>query len=371
MMAAASTQYVGYYQVSTAKQGRSGLGLEAQKAAVAEFVRSQGGTLAREFTEVESGKRNDRPELVRALAHARRTGATLLVAKLDRLSRNLAFLSALMESKVDFRCCDNPHATRFTIHILAAVAEHEREMISRRTKDALRAAKARGVALGSARAGFWADPDRAARLRTAQQSAAKAGARQNRTAASDAYGDLIPDMKAMRGRGMTLDAIATHLNEQGHTTRTGLHPTAAEALRDWERWFAVELERAEKLGRSKCPLRQARVATRLAVLRRCAPRPDGLVFPSFHAVDDAGEPAVLTNVDSGLESALAAAGIPRERIGLHVLRHTFAVNLCRAGVAIYQISRLLGHADTRTTEAHYLRFAKDEAADVVGVLAGL
>lgn len=80
---------------------------------------------------------------------------------------------------------------------------------------------------------------------------------------------------------------------------------------------------------------------------------------------------MLTNVDSGLESAMVAAGIPRERIGLHVLRHTFAVNLCRAGVAIYQISRLLGHADTRTTEMHYLRFAKDEAADVVTVLAGL
>lgn len=96
---ATAARFVGYYRVSTAKQGRSGLGLEAQQAAVADYVRSQNGALVRDFTEVESGKRNDRPELAKALAHARRTGATLVVAKLDRLSRNLAFLSALMEAK--------------------------------------------------------------------------------------------------------------------------------------------------------------------------------------------------------------------------------------------------------------------------------
>lgn len=128
-MTTGTPKFIGYYRVSTHKQGRSGLELEAQKRAVSDFSTGEGGSFGREFTEVESGKRNDRSELRKALAHARRTHSVLVVAKLDRLSRNLAFLSALMESKVDFFCVDNPHANRFTIHILAAVTEHEREVI--------------------------------------------------------------------------------------------------------------------------------------------------------------------------------------------------------------------------------------------------
>jgi DNA invertase Pin-like site-specific DNA recombinase len=108
-----------------------------------------------EYREVEAGKRKERPELANAVAHCRRAKATLVVAKLDRLARNVGFTSALMESKVDFVCCDNPHANKLTIHILAAVAEHEAEAISERTKAALAAAKARGVKLGSARPGHW------------------------------------------------------------------------------------------------------------------------------------------------------------------------------------------------------------------------
>src|SRR6478672_8252942 len=146
---------IGYLRVSTKGQGESGLGIEAQRAAVEAHAKSQGATVAAWYTEVESGKRSDRPELGKALAHARRSKATLVVAKLDRLARNVAFLSALMESKVAFLACDNPYANDLTLHILAAVAEAEVKAISARTKAALAAAKARGTKLGSARSGHW------------------------------------------------------------------------------------------------------------------------------------------------------------------------------------------------------------------------
>ena len=123
------------------------MGLEAQRAAVADYLGSVGGTLLAEFTEVERGKRNDRPELQKALAACRKQKARLVIAKLDRLSRNVAFIAAMMDAGVEFVACDNPHATRLTLHILAAVAEHEREMIAARTKAALQAAKVRGVGL--------------------------------------------------------------------------------------------------------------------------------------------------------------------------------------------------------------------------------
>ena len=118
------TNYIAYTRVSTKKQGNSGLGLEAQTTSVINFVNGHGKLLAT-YTEVESGKKSDRPELAKALSHARRSKAVLIVAKMDRLSRNVAFLSALMESTVEFQAVDNPHANRLTIHILAAVAEHE------------------------------------------------------------------------------------------------------------------------------------------------------------------------------------------------------------------------------------------------------
>jgi DNA invertase Pin-like site-specific DNA recombinase len=123
--------FVAYFRVSTAKQGESGLGLEGQMATVEAFSKSQGGTIMRSYTEVESGKKSDRQELARALGHAKRAKATLIVAKLDRLARNVAFTSQVMESGVEFICCDNPHANRLTIHILAAVAENEAKQISK------------------------------------------------------------------------------------------------------------------------------------------------------------------------------------------------------------------------------------------------
>jgi DNA invertase Pin-like site-specific DNA recombinase len=140
-------QFLAYYRVSTDRQGRSGLGLEAQQAAVRGYL-GAAAPIA-EFTEIETGKRNDRPQLKEALALCRKRKAKLVIAKLDRLSRNLAFIATLMDSGVEFVAVDNPHATRLTLHILAAaVAEHERHMIADRTTAALQAAKARGIRLG-------------------------------------------------------------------------------------------------------------------------------------------------------------------------------------------------------------------------------
>ncbi len=141
-------QAIAYYRVSTADQGRSGLGLEAQKKTVADFVKANGYELIDYFTEVTSGKRNDRLALGSALKECKEQKAILLIAKLDRLSRNVAFISMLMESKVKFTVVDNPSAEKFTLHILAAVAEKEGDDISKRTTLALAAAKRRGVELG-------------------------------------------------------------------------------------------------------------------------------------------------------------------------------------------------------------------------------
>lgn len=141
--------FVAYYRVSTASQGVSGLGLEAQQEAVARYLTALPSSQVLEhFTEIESGKKKDRPELLKAITLCKRKKATLIIAKLDRLARNVHFISGLMESRVEFLACDNPHANRLMVHMLAAFAEHEREMISQRTKDGLRAAKARGTVLG-------------------------------------------------------------------------------------------------------------------------------------------------------------------------------------------------------------------------------
>src|SRR5215468_8873363 len=148
-MTAHRGKFVVYFRVSTDKQGKSGLGLDAQRHAVQQYLNGGTWSLVGEFTEVESGKRNERPELEKALAVCKRQKAKLVIAKLDRLSRNLAFIATLMDSGVEFVAVDNPHANKLTVHILAAVAQHEREMIAQRTKDALQAAKARGVVLGN------------------------------------------------------------------------------------------------------------------------------------------------------------------------------------------------------------------------------
>ena len=208
---------VSYIRVSTKAQGNSGLGLEAQQATATSFAKERRGRILAEYREVETGKRKDRPELAKALAHCRRSKATLVVAKLDRLARNVAFTSALMDSGVDFVCCDNPHANRLTIHILAAVAEAEAVAISERTKAALAAAKARGVKLGSARPGHW--KGREARRLAGTRLAAKAATEANKRAAKEAYADLLPIISTMRAKGQSLQKIADWLNTMGHTTR--------------------------------------------------------------------------------------------------------------------------------------------------------
>jgi DNA invertase Pin-like site-specific DNA recombinase len=149
MNARAARRFVAYYRVSTDRQGRSGLGLEAQRKAVTDYLNGGAWELVGESVEVESGKKSDRPELARAMEACRKHKARLVIAKLDRLSRNLVFVATLMESGVEFVAADMPFANKLTIHILAAVAEHEREAISERTKAALAAAKARGTRLGT------------------------------------------------------------------------------------------------------------------------------------------------------------------------------------------------------------------------------
>lgn len=206
---------VGYVRVSTKGQGASGLGLEAQQAAIDAYAGQNDCTVARCYVEVESGRKSDRPELAKALAHAKRSRATLVCAKLDRLSRNVAFLSALMEAKVDFVAVDNPAANKLTLHILAAVAEAEAEAISSRTKSALAAYKARGGRLG-AELPQCRNLDQAAR-----QRGAKAAAVAIKAKASEAYADLVPIVQELHASGHTQAAIAAELNRLGHTTRRG------------------------------------------------------------------------------------------------------------------------------------------------------
>src|SRR6266498_4846333 len=139
------TKYIAYYRVSTAKQGTSGLGLEAQKAEIAKFTKSKSVSVIAEFTEIESGKNNNRPELSKAIELVEKVDGILLIAKLDRLSRDVNFISGLMKAGVSFVACDQENATKFTIHIFAALAEQERDMIGKRTRDALAALKEKGV----------------------------------------------------------------------------------------------------------------------------------------------------------------------------------------------------------------------------------
>jgi DNA invertase Pin-like site-specific DNA recombinase len=213
--------FVAYYRVSTARQGRSGLGLEAQRKAVTEFLDGGHWQLLNEFVEVESGKVDNRPQLDAALAQCELTGATLVVAKLDRLSRNVAFLAALQESGISFVAADMPEANELTIHIMAAVAQAERKAISRRTKEALAAAKARGVVLG----GYRGNVDD---LRKGPAASAMARCR----AASERAEKVLRQIDQARAAGATsLRMIAIHLNERGITAAKGGKWSAAQVRR--------------------------------------------------------------------------------------------------------------------------------------------
>lgn len=202
--------FVTYLRVSTDRQGKSGLGLEAQRKAVADHVAGK-GEIAAEYVEIESGKKNDRPQLARALAEAKRIGAVLLIAKLDRLARNLAFVANLLEAGIEIVAADNPQANRMMLQIFAVFAENEAKAISDRTKAALAAAKARGVALG------WSMPER----KEEQRQASRKGAAKNAKNACMHATNVLPVIRQIAAGGASLRQIADELNTRGIKTARG------------------------------------------------------------------------------------------------------------------------------------------------------
>lgn len=215
-------RFVTYLRVSTARQGRSGLGLEAQRKAVADFLNGGSWDVVEEFVEVESGKHDDRPQLRKALHLAKVTGATLLIAKLDRLSRDAHFLLGLQKAGVRFVAADMPNANEMTVGILAVVAQHERKMISDRTKAALAAAKDRGVKLGS--------PKGAEHLRGRGNAEAVSTVKANAQAKALELRPILEDVQA--GGCTSVRAMADELNRRGILTPRGgqWHPTSVARL---------------------------------------------------------------------------------------------------------------------------------------------
>ncbi len=216
---------VSYIRVSTARQGASGLGLEAQRAAVQAYAAQGGHVIAAEFVEVESGTKGDRPQLAAALAACRLHRATLCIAKLDRLARSVLTIAQLMEAGVDFVACDMPHANNLTVHLLAAMAEYEAKAISERTKAALAAAKARGTRLGN--------PHGAAHLRSGCAGAATMASDARRAAARSDAAAVAPLLAELAGQGVRgATAAAAELNRRGVPAPSG------------GAWYANQVRRA-------------------------------------------------------------------------------------------------------------------------------
>ena len=210
-------QAIAYYRVSTVRQGKSGLGLEAQLNTVTAYANATGLNIVGSYTEIESGKNNERLQLSLALAHAKKIGATLLIAKIDRLARNVSFVSSLMESGADFIACDMPDANRLTIHIISAMAEHEAIAISNRVKSALAVAKERGTILGK--------PE------NLTVEAQKKGNEAQHNLFAENYKKIANYVKLLSNSGLSLRKIAEKLNEEGHTTRNGNNFTAVQVSR--------------------------------------------------------------------------------------------------------------------------------------------
>ena len=296
---------IGYERVSTARQGASGLGIEAQRQAIDGFVTQKHGTLIARFTEVESGRNPDRPELQKALHLAKVTGATLVIAKLDRLSRNAAFLLTLRDSGVRFAAVDLPEVNDLTVGIMALVAQAEREAISKRTKEALAVARSRGVTLGN--------PNGAAALRRAGKGGAPLRAAIARYPDRHAQ-DLAPVVDDIRGLGRTsLRAIAGELNARGMLTRRG------------GRWHvSTVMNLLDRLGAAGGAMRQSRVmslveaVTNVAVGLIVAMATQIVVFPMFGLATTLGQnPRDRCDLHHGLVGAElpAAAGPSRSSEG--------------------------------------------------------
>ena len=256
-------RFVLYFRVSTRGQEESGLGIEAQHRAIADYISRNPGEVLGEYTETETGKSiKKRPELRKALLHAKAANAILIIAKLDRLARNVAFVSALMESGQEFVACDIPTANKFTIHVLAAVAEEETRLISKRTKEALAVLKSQGVALGSARPGHWDGMTKNGLHSREEQR--RLGCRKGREAAQQIvatemmqrYEPIIPWIRELRESGCTLQAIVDQLNLRGYLTRRG------------NRWSKASLHRLIKhyLGVAYLGQKTSKVLNRCLVL---------------------------------------------------------------------------------------------------------
>lgn len=209
-----------YLRVSTDKQGRSGLGLEAQTAAIQRFADTSGDQIIATYVDVESGGSDSRPQLAAAIEHARRHGGCLVVATLDRLSRDVAFIATLMKAGLEFRCADMPTASTFELHIRAAISEEERRKIGERTRAALAAAKARGVKLGGYRGYSFGDE---ARTRSAAVRSSQAREHASRVRAA---------LDGLNIRAMSLRAVAAVLAERGIRTPRGKSEWTAAGVRN-------------------------------------------------------------------------------------------------------------------------------------------
>lgn len=203
-------QYVSYLRVSTQKQGYSGLGLEAQKEIIKNYLHDK--TPIAEFTEIESGRKTDRPKLKEALTQCRTTGATLIVAKLDRLARNVSFLSNLLESDVEIVFCDFPQANKMVLHILAAISQYEAELTAQRTKAALQAKKARGAKLGNPE--HLMNKHKQAIANSNKTNSEKAKKNPNNKRA-------VAFLKVMISQGKSLTEMTDILNSEGFVTAQG------------------------------------------------------------------------------------------------------------------------------------------------------
>lgn len=204
--------YVTYFRVSTDKQGKSGLGLDAQRASVDQFITAKSGKVLETFTEIESGKKANRPELNKALRRCSLTGAVLVIAKLDRLSRDIVFIANLQKSKVDFICCDMPDANTLTIGMMAVLAQYERELISDRTKAGLAAAKARGIVLGN---------PKLSKVRNTDTTKATAIRRDNAVKRNQYLNELLDEIRTQNVHHMSSTELAVALNTAGYKTARG------------------------------------------------------------------------------------------------------------------------------------------------------